>query len=544
MAGTGTSHARQRLAALAPRFIDGTCTLKVLFSDDPGRAGRYSITLPRLHFDYSKHLLDPDVMGALLELAAACRVAAGIQAMFDGAEINPTEHRQALHVVLRGHAVAGLDRASHAVLERMEEFVARVRGGDWQGFDGRAIRDVINIGIGGSHLGPAMVMRALRACQDDCLRVHFLSNVDPAAAQELLRSVNPATTLFVVASKTFTTLETLQNAQLARDWLLNAGARNEQLGQHFVAVSSNVTAAEKFGILPDNVFPVWEWVGGRYSLWSAIGLPIALGLGMAHFRALLSGAHAADEHFRNADLAENIPVLMGLLNIWYSDFLGAASQVILPYSQHLELFPAFLQQLCMESLGKSVDLDGKSVASNTGMVVWGAVGTDGQHSFHQLLHQGTRLIPADFIALARGVYPGHETQHHHLLANCFSQSQALMDGKTREQALDELRAAGMNQQEAEWLAPHKAIPGNRPSTTLLLDSLDPYTLGFLTALYEHSVYVQSLIWNINAFDQWGVELGKKLSGSLFTALDTATDQPSFDSSTNALLKLTRSRSHD
>ena len=539
MTGPFSTESWKRLAAQAQRLQDNKVSIRDLFAADPQRAKKFSLTTARLHFDYSKNLLDDGARENLLALAEECRVADGIAAMFAGEEINPTEHRPALHVVLRGHSVKGLEHKVNEVLGRLDRFVLEVSNGRWRGFDGKRITDVVNIGIGGSHLGPAMVVRALRPYQSGRIRMHFLSNVDPSAAEEVLRDLDPGATLFIIASKSFTTLETHQNALLARQWFLRGGAAEAQMSQHFVAVSSNVAAAKKFGILPENVFPMWDWVGGRYSLWSAIGLPIALGLGMETFRQLLSGAHAADEHFRQTPLAENIPVWMALLNFWYSECFGAASQVILPYSQHLELFPAFLQQLCMESLGKSVNLDGSKVDGNTGMILWGAPGTDGQHSFHQLLHQGTRLVPADFIALANPTYKSAVTQHHHLLANCFSQSQALMDGKSLEQSLDELTRGGMAAEEARRLAPHKVIPGNRPSNTLLLDQLDPFNLGYLTALYEHSVYVQSLLLHINAFDQWGVELGKQLSGPLFTAIDSNAAESQFDASTNQLLHMAR-----
>jgi glucose-6-phosphate isomerase len=380
-----------------------------------------------------------------------------------------------------------------------------------------------------------MMVRALENYRTGNLRCHFISNVDPAAALRVISGLRPATTLFIVASKSFSTLETHQNALLARRWYLDNGGTEKGLSKHFVAVSTNIEAAAAFGIAEENIFPLWDWVGGRYSLWSAIGLPIALSIGMDHFRELLTGAHHADEHFRTEPLSDNIPVLMGLLAVWYSSFFNTTSQVILPYSQNLELFPAFLQQLSMESLGKSVTLTGDPVACDTGLVIWGAPGTDGQHSFHQLLHQGTRMVPADFIAVASGPGDAYREQQDHLLANCFSQSQALMDGKSLEQALAELAAAGLDEAAARELAPHKVIAGNRPSNTFLLHQLTPHNLGYLTALYEHAVYVQSVLWDINAFDQWGVELGKKLSGPIFTALAGRDDVGEFDTSTNNLI---------
>ncbi|MFM1896456.1 MAG: hypothetical protein RLZZ385_1530 [Pseudomonadota bacterium] len=540
MTGPASTPAWQRLAVLNTSLdTDGT-TIRSLFDADPRRALRFTIATPELLFDYSKNLLSEAILAALLELAQQQGLPEAIEAMFAGQTINPTERRPALHVVLRGHACGNLQQDVAAVLARMEDFVGRVRSGNWRGYSGKPITDVVNIGIGGSHLGPAMVVRALRAYSDRAVDCHFLSNVDPAVAADTLAGLDGETTLFIIASKSFTTLETHQNAFAARQWFLDAGGDEAQLHRHFVAVSSNVTAAQAFGIAAENVFPMWDWVGGRYSLWSAIGMPIAMAIGMDPFRQLLAGAHSADDHFRTQPLAQNIPVLMALLTAWYSGFHGASSQVILPYSQSLELFPAFLQQLSMESLGKQTDLQGGEVDVDTGVIVWGAVGTDGQHSFHQLLHQGTRLVPADFIAVANPVTPDREIPHAHLLANCFSQSQALMDGKTLAQALAELRATGMDDEQAALLAPHKVIPGNRPSNTFLLRQLDPYTLGQLTAFYEHSVYAQSVLWNINAFDQWGVELGKKLSTPIFDALQTPDFRGAFDGSTDQLINATNS----
>lgn len=492
-------------------------------------------------FDYSKNLVTDTALQQLLELAEQCQLSQKIAAMFEGQPVNPTEKRPALHVALRGQAVQGLEEQVNATLAKMNDFVTAVRSGSWRGYTGKPIRAIVNIGIGGSHLGPAMVVRALSHVADSTLSCHFISNVDPAAGTEVLSGLGAETTLFIVASKSFTTLETHQNAQLARQWFLDNGGNKDSLAKHFVAVSSNIDAAAEFGIDQDNIFPMWDWVGGRYSLWSAIGLPIALYLGTDNFRKLLDGAHQADLHFLNSPLHENIPAMMGLLTVWYSGFFQSTSQVILPYSQNLELLPDFLQQLSMESLGKSVSLEGTVPDVDTGVVIWGAPGTDGQHSFHQLLHQGTRLIPADFIAFVKSPVAGHSQQQAHLLANCFSQSQALMDGKTLEQARSELQAAGLSESEIDTLAIHKVIPGNRPSNTFLIDQLDPYALGYLVALYEHSVFVQSAIWNINAFDQWGVELGKKLSTPIFESLTAGNIDPDFDTSTNNLIRICKNR---
>ncbi len=512
-------------------------TIRSLFDNDPLRFDKYSISTPEMVFDYSKNLVTDEIQQLLFDLADQCQVPTAIDAMFAGDKINPTENRSALHVALRGHSVDDIDKQVNETLGKMAVFVSSVRDGEWTGYSGKPISDIVNIGIGGSHLGPAMVVRALQPYADDSINCHFLSNIDPAAATETLRSLNPESTLFIIASKSFTTLETHHNANIAKQWFVDQGGHASSLGKHFVAVSSNVHAAEKFGIDSENIFPMWDWVGGRYSLWSAIGLPIALTLGMDLFRDLLSGAHHADEHFRTNPLSENIPVTMALLTIWYSGFFDTSSQAILPYSQNLELFPAFLQQLSMESLGKSVDLQGQFSEVATGAIIWGAPGTDGQHSFHQLLHQGTRLVPADFIAVATASVKNHETQQAQLLANCFSQSQALMDGKTTEQAMNELVEAGISKSDAQGLAKHKAIPGNRPSNTLLMHKLDPHNLGYLAAIYEHAVYVQSVIWNINAFDQWGVELGKELSSPLYESLISSEVTNEFDSSTNNLVTI-------
>lgn len=525
----------QQLHTAYQALTEQKTTIHSLFDSDPLRFDKFSVKTPELIFDYSKNLLTGDIQQSLFDVADQCQLSVAIDRMFTGQNINPTENRPALHVALRGHHVNGLEHEVAAVREQMSEFVCAVHDGSWKGCTSETITDVVNIGIGGSHLGPAMVVRALEGFTANKIRCHFISNVDPAAGIRVLNELNPATTLFIVASKSFTTLETHQNAMLARRWFLDQGFGERDLASHFVAVSTNIAAAESFGIARKNIFPMWDWVGGRYSLWSAIGLPIALSIGMDNFRQLLTGAHHADEHFRTEPLSDNIPVIMGLLDIWYSSFFNTSSHVVLPYSQNLELFPAFLQQLSMESLGKGVHLDGNPVNGDTGLVIWGAPGTDGQHSFHQLLHQGTRMVPADFIAVTAAPGDEYREQQDHLIANCLSQSQALMDGKTMEQAIDELTTSGMDNDTARQLAPHKVIAGNRPSSTLLLHQLTPHTLGYLTALYEHSVYVQSVLWDINAFDQWGVELGKKLSTPIFNALTGEEDSLGFDGSTNNLI---------
>ena len=537
MKNPATTQAWRQLASEHRSFTENNKTIGGLFDADPLRFDKYSITTPELVFDYSKNLVTDEIQQLLFELAEQCQVTTAIDAMFAGEKINPTENRPALHAVLRGHKIDNLNLQVDETLAKMATFVSSIRKGQWCGYSDKQISDVVNIGIGGSHLGPAMVARALAPFADEAVRCHFLSNIDPAAATEILDNLNPETTLFIIASKSFTTLETFHNAAIARRWFLSNGGDEGALPKHFIAVTSNIEAAEKFGVSNENIFPMWDWVGGRYSLWSAIGLPIALLLGMGQFKELLAGAHEGDEHFRTRPLSENIPVTMALLTIWYSGFFNTSNQAILPYSQNLELFPAFLQQLSMESLGKSVDLQGNPCSVNTGGIIWGAPGTDGQHSFHQLLHQGTRLVPADFIAVASSSSKGYEAQQAQLLANCFSQSQALMNGKKFDQALSELLETGMQESDAQQLAPHKVIPGNRPSNTLLLHILDPHTLGFLTSIYEHSVYIQSVLWNINAFDQWGVELGKKLSAPIFDSLSANGTADDFDSSTNNLVTI-------
>lgn len=459
--------------------------------------------------------------------------------MFSGDVINNTEQRPALHVALRSPEDQSENgQVVHQTLKRMTTFVDAVTRWQWQGFTGSPITDVVNIGIGGSDLGPAMVYSALSDFHLDGIRCHFVSNVDPAHLEQTLEDLDQGTTLFVIASKTFTTMETMLNAQSARRWLLDAcddSADNTKvLAKHLVAVSTNVEKAVEFGIPADNIFPMWDWVGGRYSLWSAIGLPVALGIGMDNFRALLAGAHDMDNHFRSTPATQNIPVMMALLDCWYQNFFATESRVVLPYSQQLHLFPAYLQQLDMESLGKSVTKEGAPVDVDTGGIVWGSAGTNAQHSFHQLLHQGTHLIPADFIAIAESASSNKE-QHQQLLANCFAQSQALMDGKSLEAAISELLDRGMSEAEAARLAPHKVIPGNRPSTTLLLDKLSPQSLGSLIACYEHKVFARSVILGINAFDQWGVELGKVLSTGIYNELVNDGETSKFESSTNALI---------
>lgn len=513
--------------------------LSTLFREEPSRARRYTVGAAGLVLDYSKNLVDSEILQALFALAERAGLRDATAALFRGDEVNNTEHRPALHMLLRspGNASAR-EQEVHAALTRLEDFVAKVHTGRWKGYSDKAIRTVVNIGIGGSDLGPAMAAEALAPYHVRNFTCHFVSNVDPLNLEQTLAPLDPATTLFVIASKTFTTLETMQNANAARGWVLTAGVPTTELGKHFVAVSANVEKAAAFGIAPANIFPMWDWVGGRYSLWSAIGLPIALAVGMDNFRELLHGAHQMDEHFRMSEPAANMPVLLGLLTHWYYHAYGTESHAVLPYVHNLHLFPAFLQQLDMESLGKQVDRDGNKLDSQSGGIIWGSAGTNGQHSFHQLLHQGTRLIPADFIAALES-HSSNREAHLHLLSNCFAQSQALMEGKSQMQAHAELLQQGTPAAEAQWLAPFKVCPGNRPSNTIMMRRLTPATLGALTALYEHKVFVQSVLLNMNAFDQWGVELGKVLSSGVYQALTAGSSCTRFDASTNALINMVR-----
>ena len=515
--------------------------MRELFAEDPGRFGRFSLRFGDLLLDFSKNRITEETFALLLDLARECDVKGWIRRMFAGDPINFTEQRPVLHVALRNRSnrpirVNGENvmPAVNAVLERMRAFSEAVRNGDWRGFTGEAITDVVNIGIGGSDLGPQMVCRALTAHAEGGPRAHFVSNVDGSHIAGTLRELSPETTLFIVASKTFTTQETLTNARTARTWLVEEFGDEAAVARHFVAVSTNAEAVRAFGIDPENMFGFWDWVGGRYSLWSAIGLPIALHVGMDRFEELLAGAHAMDEHFRTAPLAENLPVVLALLGIWYINFFGAETHAILPYDQYLDRFPAYFQQGDMESNGKRVDREGRVVDHATGPVVWGEPGTNGQHAFFQLLHQGTRLVPADFLAAAE---PAHPIGDHHriLLSNFFAQTEALMRGRTEAEARAELQAQGLSGEALERLLPHRVFPGNRPTNSILYRRLDPRTLGSLTALYEHKIFVQGVIWNINSFDQWGVELGKQLAGSILPELEGPGPVATHDASTNGLI---------
>ncbi|GIK34928.1 MAG: glucose-6-phosphate isomerase [Gammaproteobacteria bacterium] len=514
--------------------------LRQLFARDPQRGTRLAVEAAGIYLDYSKNRITDETLQLLLQLAQESGLRGQIDAMFRGDRINSSEQRSALHVALRAPRTArilhdGRDVVPevHAVLERMAAFARRVRSGEWQGHTGRRIRNVVNIGIGGSDLGPVMASEALKHYSERSMRFRFVSNVDGTDFTEAVRDLDAEETLFIVSSKTFTTLETMTNAASARDWLL-AGMRGEAaaVARHFVAVSTNAPEVAKFGIDTANMFGFWDWVGGRYSMDSAIGLSTMIAIGPEHFQAMLAGFHEMDEHFRSAPFDRNIPVLMGLLAIWYNNFFGAQTVAVLPYEQYLKRFPAYLQQLTMESNGKQVTRDGQPVGSDTGPIYWGEPGTNGQHSFYQLIHQGTRLIPCDFIAFARSANPLGRHQDL-LLANVLAQSEALAFGKTARQ----VKAEGT----PDWLVPHRVFPGNRPSNTLLLEALTPAALGRLVALYEHSVFVQGTIWQINSFDQWGVELGKALAQRIVPELEGAAEpELAHDSSTNALIRRYRS----
>lgn len=515
-------------------------SLRAVFAADPDRFARFSVEFDGLIFDYSKQLIDSEILPLLCELARARNLDVHRDAMFNGAIINTTEDRAVLHTALRNRSnrpviVDGEDvmPAVRDVLDRMKRFCMQVRSGGWRGYTGKRMTDVVNIGIGGSDLGPKMACAALTPYVSG-LRSHFVSNVDASDLVETLKGLDAETTLFVIASKTFTTQETLTNAISARNWLLEKAQRPEHIARHFVAVSSNARLVQEFGIDPENMFGFWDWVGGRYSLWSAVGLSLALAIGFDNFEEFLDGGCAVDEHFRSAPLEKNIPVLMALIGIWNVNFWGAASQAILPYDQSLHHFPAYLQQLEMESNGKRVTLAGERVDYATGPILWGEPGTNGQHAFYQLIHQGTQLVPCDFIAPVRS-HNNLGPHHPILLANVFAQAEALMCGKSATEAQAEMVAAGMAEEEIAALLPHKIFPGNRPSSTILLEELTPRSLGMLIALYEHKVFVQGVIWGINPFDQWGVELGKQLAGAILPELLTPETVSSHDASTNGLI---------
>src|SRR2546421_670899 len=514
--------------------------LRTLFAEDPRRGERLAAEAVGLYLDYSKHRITDETIPLLVQLAEDCGLRARIDAMFRGEAINVTENRAVLHVALRAPGDASIVVAGenvvpqvHAVLDRMADFATRVRSGAWTGYTGKRITSVVNIGIGGSDLGPVMAYEALKHYSARDLTFRFVSNVDGTDFAEAPRDLDPAETVFIVSSKTFTTLETMTNARSAREWTLHALGDARAVARHFVAVSTNAAEVAKFGIDTANMFGFWDWVGGRYSMDSAIGLSTMLAIGPEHFRAMLAGLHAMDEHFRFVPFDRHLPGLLGLLNVWYRDFFGAQTLGVMPYEQYLKRFPAYLQQLTMESNGKHVTLDGAAMDYDTGPIVWGEPGTNGQHSFYQLVHQGTTLVPCDFIAFHRTLNP--LGRHHDLLlANVLAQAEALAFGKTA----DEVRAEGT----PERLVPHRTFEGNRPTSLILADRLAPETLGTLVALYEHSVFTQGVLWHIDSFDQWGVELGKQLAQRIIPELESATEPPlRHDSSTNALIRRHRRR---
>lgn len=513
--------------------------LRDLFQKDPQRFNDLSLQFDSILLDYSKQLIDRETVGLLINLANQQQLSNWIARMFSGDKINSTEHRAALHVALRGQNSVKVDGTDvmpevKRVLKKMETLTSGVQSGERVGYSGKAFTDIVNIGIGGSDLGPVMVTEALKPYRFPGITPHFISNIDGTQLADVLQQLDPASTLFVVASKTFTTLETITNACSARQWFLSKGGSEKDIAKHFVAVSTNRSAVENFGINPDNMFEFWDWVGGRYSLWSAIGLPIALTVGMDHFYELLAGAHEMDQHFATAPFDKNLPVMLALVGIWQINFLGISAHAILPYDQSMHRFPAYLQQLEMESNGKRITRDGQIVDYATGAIVWGEPGTNGQHAFYQLLHQGTQAVSADFLAPCQS---HHLIGLHHrmLLANFFAQTEALMTGKNAQEVRAELETQGKDKDVIAQLLPHKIFPGNRFTTSILFKKLDPRTLGALIALYEHKVFVQSVIWNINPFDQWGVELGKQLAGKILSELERNVPVASHDASTNGLI---------
>lgn len=523
--------------------------MRELFEEDPGRFAKFHAVFEDILVDYSKNIVTGETIKDLIELANEVELPEAIRSMFVGAKINQTEKRSVLHTALRNRSntpilVDGEDVMPEVnrVLLQMKEFSSRLINGEWKGYSGKAITDIVNIGIGGSDLGPFMVTEALRPYWKS-IKPHFVSNVDGTHLAETVRDLNPETTLFIIASKTFTTQETMTNAESARSWLLEKTGGKGDVAKHFVAVSTNVTEVTKFGIAPENMFVFWDWVGGRYSLWSSIGLSIVCTIGYENFENLLDGAHAMDNHFRKETFEKNIPVILGLLGIWYNNFFGAATEAILPYDQYLHRFAAYFQQGNMESNGKSVDRNGDPVSYQTGPVIWGEPGTNGQHAFYQLIHQGTKFIPCDFLAPAISHNPIGD-HHDKLLSNFFAQTEALMKGKTLDEVEVELKKAGMDEDSVDYQAAFRVFEGNKPTNSILFKKLSPRTLGSLIAMYEHKIFVQGVIWNIFSFDQWGVELGKVLAKKVLSELSTPDEITSHDSSTNGLMNyFKRLKSH-
>ena len=515
--------------------------MKSLFDEDPQRFEKFSRRFNDLLVDFSKNRITEETLKMLFALARECGLEGAIKNMFSGEKINETENRAVLHVALRNREntpikVDGKDVMPeiNAVLKKMQDFSAKIISGEWKGYTGKKITDLVNIGIGGSDLGPAMVTEGLKPYAREGFSVHFVSNVDGTHIAETLRQLNPETSLFMIASKTFTTQETMTNAFSAREWFLKTAIDRQHVARHFVAISTNVTEVEKFGIDQDNMFVFWDWVGGRYSLWSAIGLSIACFIGYDNYADLLQGAFEMDRHFRETPFEKNIPVILALISIWYNNFFGAQTEVILPYDQYMHRFPAYFQQGNMESNGKSIDRNGQKVEYQTGPIVWGEPGTNGQHAFYQLIHQGTKLIPADFLAPAISHNPMGK-HHQILLSNFFAQTEALLNGKTREAVTAELKKEGKTNKEIQKLLPHKMFEGNRPTNSIVFKKLTPRVLGSLIAMYEHKIFVQGVIWNIFSFDQWGVELGKQLAGKILPELQDDKPVATHDGSTNGLI---------
>ena len=526
---------------LADHFIDiNQKSIKDLFAEDADRFNKFSVFFEDILLDYSKNRITDETLALLIQLARECKLDEAIKAMYNGDKINETEDRSVLHIALRNLSntpilADGKDVMPevNAVLAKMEKFSNSIISGEWKGYTGKAITDIVNIGIGGSDLGPVMVTEALKHYKNH-LNIHFVSNIDGTHIAETLAGLNAETTLFLVASKTFTTQETMTNAHSARSWFLENGAKEDDIAKHFAALSTNAKDVSAFGIDTENMFEFWDWVGGRYSLWSAIGLSISLSIGFDNFKELLAGAHATDNHFKTAEFESNIPVILGLLGVWYINFYNAETQVILPYDQYMHRFAAYFQQGDMESNGKHVDRNGNEVDYETGPIIWGEPGTNGQHAFYQLIHQGTRIIPADFIAPAQSLNPLGD-HHPILLSNFFAQTEALMNGKTEEEVTEELKKDGKSAEDISKIAPFKVFEGNRPTNSILLKKITPYTLGSLVAMYEHKIFVQGVIWNIFSFDQWGVELGKQLAKKILPELEGDEKVASHDSSTNGLI---------
>ena len=516
--------------------------LRELFKKDSARFKKYSLLFKdRVLFDFAKHLIDDDIFNTLIELADECRVSDAIEAMFNGEEINRTEKRAVLHTALRNRSdnpiyYKGEDVMPKIkrVLSQIEKFCSAIHNGEWRGYTGKRVEHIVNIGIGGSDLGPRMVTEALKPYHIEGIHTHYVSNVDASDILETLKVLDPETTLFIIASKTFTTQETMTNADTAREWFLSSGAKESDISSHFIAVSTNIEGVEAFGIDRNNMFEFWDWVGGRYSLWSAIGISIALTIGYENFIELLEGGYDMDMHFRNTPYRDNIPVVMALIGIWYNNFKDAHSYAVLPYDQYMHRFPAYLQQLDMESNGKYISRLNQEISWQSGPIVWGEPGTNGQHAFYQLIHQGTKLIPSDFIAPAKS---HNDIGKHHriLISNFFAQTEALAFGKSSEEVIREYEDAGISKDEYKDIVPHRVFKGNRPTTSILIDEITPYTLGALIATYEHKVFVQGVIWNICSFDQWGVELGKALAKRILPELEDNHSIDTHDSSTNGLI---------